>query len=50
MLETVIISEPGLTEMDVGYVFEAVIVIGGTAIATFLAKRRVMKGKNKLAF
>jgi len=36
--------------MDVAYIFEAAVIIGGTAIATFLAKRRVSKGRNKLAF
>ncbi len=36
--------------IDPGYVFEAAIIIGGTAILTFIAKRRLMRGKNKLAF
>ncbi len=36
--------------MDVGYLFEAVVIIGGTTIITFLAKRRALKGRHKLAF
>jgi hypothetical protein len=36
--------------MDVGYVFEAAVIIGSVAIATFLTKRRAMRGRNKLAF
>jgi hypothetical protein len=36
--------------LDPGYIIEAAIIIGSVAIGTFLAKRRVMKGRNKLAF
>lgn len=36
-------------DLSLGYLIEAVIVIGGVATATFLAKRRFAR-RNKLAF
>jgi hypothetical protein len=36
-------------DLSLGYLIEAIVVIGGVATATFLAKRQFRK-RNKLAF
>lgn len=36
--------------MDIAYLFEAVIVIAGTAALTYWGKHRLKKDKEKLAF